>query len=388
MQGSRWLRVGKLGLGSCLLAGCLRAALPPETRRSQAEVSTRPAQASAEANALGHSESESATKGKQSPPPSDYLVSRTLAVPPTVQPALATIQAVESPAEKPKPKLVEPAEMRIRSEETSSPAPPPSPPPTEGGKSEGPPHFDVHPAPLVRPDAPSVQVLRGLLDHHPEDEINEQLKPYDPATREALILLLTSVAQLEQDGGIPRISPRNLAAWTNRLNTLTASLRSRSQLILERTCFCSTINNFGVFKPLPAEHSFFHPGELAHVYVQACNLSSRRRGEKYVTVLKGRLEIYDENKREDPPITWAPLPREDISASPRQDFYINFRFQVPPNCPAGLYTLRITVEDWTDAPPDAKGVPEWRIAHCTLDFRVGGPIARPARNRIAEAVSH
>lgn len=363
MRVSRWLRIGKLGLGSCLLAGCLRAAVPPETRRSQAEVSTRAVASQVE-------------EKKPSPPPSDYLVSRTLAVPPTVQPVAASEKPVESPAEKPKQKPAEPVEMRIRSEE--SPAHPPDPPP----------NLDVHPVPLSRPDAPPVQVLRGLLDHHPEEEINEQLKPYDPATREAMLLLLTSIVQLEQGGGIARISPRDLAAWTNRLNTLTASLHTRSQLILERTCFCSSINNFGDFTPLPAEHSFFHPGELAHVYVQARNLSSRRRGEKYATVLKGRLEIYDENSRESPWFTWVSLLREDVSASPRQDYYINFRLQVPSTCPAGLYTLRITVEDWTDVPPGAKQVPQWRIAHCTLDFRVGGPIARPARNRIAEAASH
>jgi len=372
MRGNRWLRIGQLGLGSCLLAGCLRAALPTEAPQTQLGVSTR-AVASHAPTAPSPTSGEGAV-GTPSPP-SDYQVSRTLAVPPAVQPALATIKAVDEPAEKPAEKPAEPVEMRIRSEE--SPAHPPEPPP----------HLDVHAAPLTRPDAPSVQVLRGLLEHHPEEEINEQLKSYDPATREALLLLLTSIVQLEQDGGITRISPRNLAAWMNRLNTLTASLRSRSQLILERTCFCSGINNFGDFVPLPAEHSFFYPGELAHVYVQARNLSSRCRGEKYITVLKGRLEIFDENNREKPVMTRASVAREDISASPRQDFYINFRFPIPPSFPAGLYTLRITVEDWTDAPPNAKQVPPWRIAHCTLDFRVGGPITRPARNRIVEAAS-
>jgi hypothetical protein len=364
MRGSRWLLIGKLGLGTCLVAGCLRAALPPEARCSQSNVSTR-----APANLV--------EKAAQPPPPSDYLVSQSPVLPPSVQQTAATEKVVESPAEKPRPKPVEPVEMRIQLEE-SSPAHPPEPPP----------HMEIHPASLTRPDAPSVQILRGLLDHHPEEEINEQLKPYDPATREAMLLLLTSIAQLEQDGGIARLSPRDLAAWTDRLNTLTATLRSRSQLILERTCFCSSINNFGDFTPLPAEHTFFHPGELAHVYVQARNLSSRRRGEKYMTVLKARLEIFDENSRESPPIMWNSPPREDVSASPRQDYYINFRFQVPASHPAGLYTLRITVEDWTDVPPGAKSVPEWRIAHCTLDFRVGGPIARPARNRIANAAAH
>jgi hypothetical protein len=364
MRGRRWLLIGNLGLGSCLLVGCLRAALPQQAQRPQSKVSTHAATAFTEGE-------------KAASPPSDYLVSTAPAPPPNVQPAVATVKIVESPAEKPLEKPVEPVDMRIR-EEPSSPVHPPEPPP----------NADIHPVPLTRPDAPPVQVLRGLLDHRPEEEISEQLKPYDPATREVMLLLLTSMVQLEQGGGISRISPRDLAAWTDRLNTLTASLRSRSQLILERMCFCNYINNFGDFALLPAEHTFFHPGELAHVYVQARNLSSRRRGDKYVTVLKARLEIYDENSRDKPPIIWNSPPREDVSASPRQDYYINFRYPVPPSLPAGLYTLRITVEDWTDAPPGAKQVPDCRVARCTLDFKVGGPIARPARHRIAEAVPH
>jgi|GEM_PF-3177069 hypothetical protein len=387
MRGRRWLLIGNLGLGSCLVAGCLRAALPPQGQRPPS-ISNPPPIASSQA--------------RPSAPPSDYLVSQTSARSAGVQSVGAAVKNIENPAaqsaassipntpsdhdnlsdpkESARPdkgKPVEPVELRIQ-EEPASPTHPPDPPP----------HLEIHPVSLTRPDAPPVQVLRGLLDHRPEEEINEQLKPYDPATREVLLLLLSSVVQLEESGGLTRISPRHLAAWTERLHTLTASLRSRSQLILERMCFCSYINNFGDFAPLPPEHSFFHPGELAHVYVQARNLSSRRQGDKYVTVLKARLEIYDENSRDTPPIIWNSLPREDVSASPRQDYYINFRYSVPLSLPAGLYTLRITVEDWTDAPPGAKQVPEWRIARCTLDFRVGGPIARPARHRIAEAVPH
>lgn len=353
MRRSRGLWIGQLGLGSCLLAGCLRVTVPPESQRPRVEVSSSSAPIHA--------------------PSTDYLVSRTPADPPPQPQQLASAKTLESPADKPNEKPVEPVDMRIEPEQ--SPRQPPDPPP----------HVEVQPAALARLDAPSVQVLRGLLDRRPEEEINEQLKTYDPVTREALLVMMGSIVQLEQGGGIERIPPRDLAAWTNRLNTLTASLRSRSQLILERSCFCNRINNFGDFVLLPAEHSFFYPGELAHVYVQARNLSCRRRGDKYATVLKARLEVYDENSRLNPSITWGPMLREDISASPRQDYYINFRFLV--RCPPGLYTLRITLEDWTDAPPGAKEVPESRMAHCTLDFRVSGLIARPARNRVAEAAS-
>lgn len=355
MRGRRWLLMASLGLGSCLWAGCLRSTLPPGTRRIQADIPAHDAAAVEEPRA--------------SPPPSDYQVSRTLTVQPNAPLAAARKPIAESSAEKP----VEPVEMRIKSDPSSSPAHPADPPP----------RMEVHPVSLARPDAPSVQILRELLDHRPEEEIHEHLKSYDPATRDVLLLLLTSITQLEQDGGIARISPRDLAAWTARLNTLTASLRSRSQLILERMCFCSHIKNFGTFAPLPPEHTYFQPGEEAHVYVQARNLSSRRQEDSYVTVLKGRVEIYDESNRNSPPIAWTDR-RVDVSAAPRQDFFINFHVQVPPTCPAGLYTMRITVEDWTDAPAGAKQVPQWRIAQRTLDFRVGGPVARRARRRIAE----
>ena len=237
---------------------------------------------------------------------------------------------------------------------------------------------------LSRPEAPSVQILRSLLDHRPEEEINEQLQSYDPITRETMLVLLTLLSQLQQNGGVERMSPRDLAACTDRLSSLTTSLRGRAQLILERMCFCRSIKNFGDYAALPPEQVFFQPGEVAHIYVQLRNLSSRRLRDNYVTVLKVRSEIYDENSRDKPPITWTSPPHEDVSASPRQDYYINFRFRVPP-CPAGLYTMRIFVEDWTDAPPEAKEVPESRIAQRTLDFRVGGAIARPSRARIAEA---
>jgi hypothetical protein len=355
MRGRRWLSIGTIALGVCFLGGCLRDVRPPEAPMPRSNVSARAA-------------TDAAEQAKQpDPPESNYLVSQN----PSVQLDVQAPAAVEKTAEK----SVEPVEMRIQSEESSSP-----PPPADSPE----PRKEVLPAPLKRPDAPSVQLLRVLHEQHSEEEINEHLKPFDAPTRELMLVLLDSVTQVEQVGGITRIAPRDLAVWTDRLNTLTASLRGRAQLSLGRTCFCSHINNFGDFTPLPLEHAFFQPGELAHVYVEVRNFSCRRQQDRYLTALKGRLEIYDEDNHAAPSITWVSRLREDGSATPRQDYYINCGFQVPPNCPAGLHTMRIAIEDWTDAPEGAKEVPESRIAQRTLDFRVGGPMARPARPRVAE----
>ena len=358
MRRCRWLLIGPFGLSACLTAGCLRFAVaPPHPSRAV----VLPAES------------------VQSTPPdaaaSDYLATATPTVRLDVPTTAAAENAKDKPVEKTAEKPVEPVDLRIQSEESSSPARPAEPQP----------RMEILAAPLTRPDVPTVQVLRALLEHLPEEEINERLKSYDSVTREAILRLSTSLAQLQESGGIKRMTPRDLAGWTDGLDTLTASLRGRAQLILERMCFCSHIKNFGDFTPLPPEHTY-QPGEVAHVYVQVRNFSSRRERDRYTNVLKGRIEIYDENNRGAPPIiTWISSPRQDVSAAPRQDYFINFLFQIPYKWPAGLYTMRIFVEDWTNAPEGAKQVPESRIAQRTLDFRVGGPSARPARSRIAEA---
>lgn len=355
MRRCRWLTIAAFGLSACLLVGCLRATLPPETHKPRSNVSAH----------IPIDDAEPTQPAQTTP--SDYLVSRT----PTVQLEVQTTAATEKATEKP----VEPVDLRIQSEESSSPTRPAEPQP----------HMETHAAPLTRPDTPTVQLLRTLLEHLPEDEINEQLKSYDPVTREAVLRLSTRLAQLQESGGIQRMTPRDLADWIESLELLTTSLRGRAQLILERMCFCSHIHNFGDFAPLPPEHTY-QPGEVAHVYVQVRNFSSRRERDRFATVLKGRFEIYDENNREAPPIiTWTSPPRQDVSAAPRQDYYINFRIPIPHCCPSGMYTMRISVEDWTDTPPNAKNVPESRIAQRTIDFRVGSPVVRPARADIAEA---
>jgi hypothetical protein len=372
MRVRRWVLIGPLGVGACLLSGCLT---PPAPRpRPNRAARAQPCVVEAAA---------------KSEPESNYLVSRTPTVHLDVQTTATTtekssektVEKVEKPSDKPvekadksSDKTAEPVEMRIPSEESAGP-----PPPTEAPE----PHMEVRPVPLARIDTPSLQALRALQEHHSDEEIHEQLKPYDPRTREAMLVLLGRVAQLEQAGGINRLSPRDLAAWMDPLNALTASLRGRAQLSLGRMCFCGCIRNFGEFAPLPPEHAYFQPGEVAHVYVEVRNFSCRRQQEHFLTVLKGRLEIYDENKRDAPTVTWVSKPRLDVTATPRQDYYINFRFEVP-RLPAGLHTVRIAIEDWTDVPEGSKDVPESRIAQRTLDFRVGGPHARSARPRIAE----
>src|SRR5262249_12017103 len=160
------------------LAGCLRNTAPPEAPQVRSDL---PARGSEEPRDVVV-QTEQTMRDYQPPqaPPVKPDV-------PAVPVAMPPLQAVE---------------MEIREDAPPAPpADPPHPPPP------------LQPAPPARPDAPSVKALRAMLEHHPEEEVREQLKQCDPATRETLRRLLGSVTQLEQSGGIERLSPQQLAAW-------------------------------------------------------------------------------------------------------------------------------------------------------------------------------
>jgi hypothetical protein len=290
---------------------------------------------------------------------SDYLISQPPPVKPELPVAALPVKAVE---------------LRIKED-----APPTRPAEAPEARPE------IQPTtPPPRPDAPSVCALRALLDHRPEEEVREHLKRCDPLTRETLCGLLDSIAQLEQSGGINHLSPESLAVWMARLNSLSIPLRPRAQLMLDRVCFCNCIESFGKYQTRPLNPPTFQPGEEARVYVQVRNFASRVEGEFHKTLLKARLEIYDENNRGSPFYRANINSQPDCSRSPRQDFFVYIRFHVPHSCPPGSYTMWVTVEDWTDAPPGAKGVAKSRMDRKSLDFRVGGPGARPAPASIAD----
>jgi hypothetical protein len=264
-------------------------------------------------------------------------------------------------------------ELRIEPQEPPAPTHPTDPPE---------PVSQARPTP-AETDAPLVQALRALLKRQPAGEVREPLKHYDLATQEALLVLLESMARLELAGGVEQVAPRDLATWADHLDALAESLRPRAQLMLQKTFFCSHIENFGKFTPL--EDTCFQQGQVARVYVQLKNVASRWNGSRFQTVLKGRVEIYAENNHDKPVIVSTSKLEHDFSRSPRHDYFVNIRFEVPPSCPHGAYTVRICVEDWTDAAAGAKQVPASRCDCSSLDFRVGGPIVRHSSAGIADA---
>jgi hypothetical protein len=226
------------------------------------------------------------------------------------------------------------------------------------------------PVPSAKPDDPLVSALRCLLNKQPAEAV-ELLKSYDKPTQELLLCLLPLVAQLTE-GGLNQASPQFLSNWLDQLNSLAIPLRARAPLAIDKMCFCSRIRHFGDYDPLPEDYCFEagndnRPGERIQLYVEVRNFTSEVQGDFYITRLASSLWICDFNKklvfRQDFPDCRTPEgDTADRSRTPRTDYFITYKLQLPAKVPPGKYTLWVQVEDVLSRPR--------RLGQRSLDFVV------------------
>ncbi len=242
------------------------------------------------------------------------------------------------------------------------PQPPPPPLPVTTPDAEVPvaakPMTEV---PAARPVAepPLIVALRCLLDNRPEDALNA-IQRYDPTTQDLLKCLLPLAVYLTERN-LERQSPQDVSTVVDEIQRLLVPLSARAALTIDQMCFCSQINRFADYEPLPKDH-VFRPGDPVQVYVELRNFSSERHGQFYVTHLSSSVEIHDYNDRV---VRTLDIPesriRPDCSRTQRHDYFNNYRFYVP-NLPQGEYTLWIKVIDTGHQPV--------REVKRSLDFRV------------------
>jgi hypothetical protein len=219
------------------------------------------------------------------------------------------------------------------------------------------------------PEPPLVTALRFVLGKK-ASEAFDALQGYDKPTQEILLALLPLAARLGE-GGLEQASPQEMAALIDQLNQLSNLLRGRAALTLERACFARRIEGFGVYDALASNPIFIagtdgHNGDRAQVYAEVRNFLSKFDGKVHEIRLTGRLEIYGSDGQ----FRWGKNYRDDatFSLSPRQDFFVSFKFY-PPNLRPGNYLLVVEVRDETLPIPEAHP----RVARCRLPFRIGEP---------------
>jgi hypothetical protein len=232
------------------------------------------------------------------------------------------------------------------------------------------------PAPTPPPEPAAIRALRGHLERD-EKAVREALQDLDETDRKALSILLPIVASIGQ-GELAKELPTVL----QQLELLADALRSRAPLTLGKVCFCRGIEGYGVYEPVPTSAEGMpvfvsgldgRPGERVQVYIELRNFTTRKTGPCHETRLAGMLEIIPEvaGARDTAGQAAVRINRPaqiDQSLSLRQDYFLNFQFNIPPRLPAGRYLLRVTVRDEL-APPAKPQGDAWRL----LAFRVEAP---------------
>ncbi len=220
-------------------------------------------------------------------------------------------------------------------------------------------------------DAPLVAALRCALEKHPR-EAGKLLDAGARPNRDLLLALVRLTAEL--DGrDLDRLPPEELAASLEQVAGIVRALRQKAPLTLGNVHFCRRITGFGRYEALPVGHSFQvgagkQPGERVQVYAEVRNFRSVLREGQFETVLASSLEVRNEQGRREVMMNLGSC--TDRSQTPRQDYFLNFQFHVPPRLPPGLYTLWVTVKDVTlrgGQPGPA------REARTSLDFKVVAP---------------
>ncbi|MFQ3592986.1 MAG: hypothetical protein SNJ82_07315 [Gemmataceae bacterium] len=200
---------------------------------------------------------------------------------------------------------------------------------------------------------PLLAALRAVMNKHPEQAARE-LQNVEASRRERLVALLRLAVDVEEQA-LDRLSPSDVDAMLEHLQSLCQQLRPRAPLKILSACLCQSIQGFGQYERLAADHVFVvgKPGSSSgrvQLYVEVGNFGSKPLGDgRYETSLATRLEIEDANGKL--VHTWDLGVCVDQSQSPRKDYYLNVQFPLPANLPAGDYSLRVIVQDITAGPP-------------------------------------
>jgi hypothetical protein len=208
----------------------------------------------------------------------------------------------------------------------------------------------VDPIQDKREFAPLVNALQCFLDSEHEKAI-EHLSVYDKRTQEFLIGLLPTMNIFVRKR-LDEMSVQEVAVLNNQLLSLLATLRPRSELTIDKMCYCKKVRGFGAYDMLPSNHVFLsatkdRPGELVQLYVELKNFASEAGSDgEFVTRLVCSLDLQNAKGDKVYSHTYDRKETTDRRRTRLNDFFGNYNFYVPELAP-GDYKLTIRVVDET-----------------------------------------
>ena len=121
-------------------------------------------------------------------------------------------------------------------------------------------------------------------------------------------------------------------------------LQATARMELKNVAFCHRIDGFGTFERFPRDE--FEAGVPVLIYSEVRNFGSEPVADGHFrTVLKSTVEIVRLSQQNAVIERLSFEPTEDLSRSPRTDFYNSYKIQLPATLTPGPYLLRLMVED-------------------------------------------
>lgn len=146
----------------------------------------------------------------------------------------------------------------------------------------------------------------------------------------------------------PTSSPAPALAAVDELRRL---LGQQSPVIIPKIALVTRVSSFGDYEAVNPPK--FPAGQGVHVflYTEVANFRSEPTPDgRLRTLLAEKVEVFDSAGK----IIWqqAADTIEDKVLTPRPDFFVPLEVKLPPETPAGEYTLKVTIEDKLGATTD------------------------------------
>jgi hypothetical protein len=139
-----------------------------------------------------------------------------------------------------------------------------------------------------------------------------------------------------------RETPGALLDDTQPASVVPAMADPADPLAVGKLCLCRKIVGFGSYEPLT--ESWVKAGQQVLLYCEMTGMRYEANDASFVSRLSSKIEIGSVGSGI---FQWALElgPEEDVCASRRHDFFVNYKFSVPPGLPPGSYRLRLTQTD-------------------------------------------
>lgn len=121
-----------------------------------------------------------------------------------------------------------------------------------------------------------------------------------------------------------------------------AAAGDAESLAIGKLCLCRKIVGFGLFEPLREPR--IKVGKRMLLYCEMTGMRYEPKEASFVSRLSSKIEI---GLAQESAFQWTHElgPAEDVCASRRRDFFVNYVFNLPQTLPPGSYRLRLTQTD-------------------------------------------